>query len=183
MTLATDRIWTHPLLRRSAEISDDGIYRYRLDRDWTLPRESRVTACFTLLNPSKADAMRDDQTARRCMGFAARWGMTAISIVNLFAWRSTDPVALAHSARAGRDVVGALNDVAIAAAAAEADLIVCAWSEWYRRVDPERPASVLRILHEATALTPMMLRLTQRGDPAHPARLPYALPLMPYMPR
>jgi hypothetical protein len=75
-----------------AVISPCGRYRYALWRKWSteLP-----IACFVMLNPSIADAKKNDPTIRKCMGFAARWGCGGIRVVNLFAFRSTDPKALA----------------------------------------------------------------------------------------
>lgn len=76
-----------------AEISDCGRYRYRLWRSWgdgpRLP--------FVMLNPSTADADQDDPTIRRCVGFARRESYVGIEVVNLFAWRATDPKDLADT--------------------------------------------------------------------------------------
>jgi len=47
-----------------------------------------------MLNPSAADAFRDDPTIRRCMGFAQQWGYGSLSVGNLFAWRSHRPADL-----------------------------------------------------------------------------------------
>lgn len=76
---------------RGAVISDDGRYRYRLWRTWApeLPRMAWI-----MLNPSTADAEVDDPTIRRCVGFAKREGCGGIEVVNLYAYRSTDPSVL-----------------------------------------------------------------------------------------
>ena len=71
----------------AAGISECGCYRYWLTRTWN-PR--RATLCWVLLNPSTADADRDDPTIRRCQGFARSWGYGGIVVVNLFAYRATD---------------------------------------------------------------------------------------------
>ena len=74
-------------MRRSAMFSPCQRYRYRLSRRWgTGPR---VT--FVMLNPSTADAVHDDPTIRRCIGFAEREGFGALDVVNLFAGRATRP--------------------------------------------------------------------------------------------
>lgn len=55
-----------------AVISPDGLYRYRLTRNVGAPGSKGVTACVLMINPSTADAMQDDATIRRLIGFAER---------------------------------------------------------------------------------------------------------------
>ena len=73
---------------KTAEISRCGCYRYVLTRTWD---PSLPVLVFCMLNPSTADASQDDPTIRRCIGFAKREGCGGIAVVNLFAWRATDP--------------------------------------------------------------------------------------------
>lgn len=75
---------------RTADVSKCGRYRWWLRRSWKHGGDGRVV-CFVMLNPSTADSLKDDPTIRRCMGFARRWGFTAVSIRNLFPLRATDP--------------------------------------------------------------------------------------------
>ena len=49
-------------IKKSAEISPDGMYRYSLERTWD---EGKPTVLFICLNPSTADAVEDDATVRR----------------------------------------------------------------------------------------------------------------------
>jgi hypothetical protein len=74
-------------MRRTATLSDDRRYRYRLGRHWG----EGDLAVFLLLNPSTADAEHDDPTVRRCVGFAQREDCGGMEVINLFALRSTDP--------------------------------------------------------------------------------------------
>lgn len=69
----------------SASISGD--YRYRLGRAWA----GGPTCTFIMLNPSTADADQDDPTIRRCVGFAKALGCGALEVVNLYAYRATNP--------------------------------------------------------------------------------------------
>ena len=94
----------------SAIISPCGRYRYVLKRN--LPQAIRwVKPClFVMLNPSVADAELDDPTIRRCIGFAKREGCTELTVVNLFAYRSTDPEGLLIQTR---DPIGDMNDAYI----------------------------------------------------------------------
>lgn len=76
---------------RSASISADGTYRYRLTRIWD---GLKPTCAFVMLNPSTADGESDDPTIRKCIGFADRWGFGSIIVINAFAYRATSPAHL-----------------------------------------------------------------------------------------
>lgn len=73
-------------LQMDAAISDCGTYRYWLAR--RLSMGERAVA-FVGINPSTADATKDDPTIRKCVGFAQRWGYDWLYMLNLCAFRST----------------------------------------------------------------------------------------------
>ncbi|ARR54568.1 hypothetical protein HY78_14580 [Rhizorhabdus wittichii DC-6] len=91
------------LMRRSAEISDCGLYRYSLEREWGGGKGYPLTVC--MLNPSTADAQRDDPTLLTLINFAKLWGFSGLYIVNLFAWRASSPAEM----RTAADPVGPRN--------------------------------------------------------------------------
>jgi hypothetical protein len=93
----------------SARISECGKYRYELVRHGISPLRWVRPVLFIMLNPSTADADQDDATIRKCIKFAARMGGTRLTVVNLFALRSTDPRAL----RVAEDPEGPCNDGAL----------------------------------------------------------------------
>ena len=70
-----------------AELSEDGVYRYRLWRTWG----GGEIMAWVMLNPSTADSEIDDPTIRRCMSFAKREGYDGIEVINLYALRATKP--------------------------------------------------------------------------------------------
>jgi hypothetical protein len=78
------------------------------------------------LNPSSADASLDDPTLRRMIGFSRAAGFAGLEVVNLFAWRATEPRELVRAAME-RDVVGLRNDEAIDTAARLSAVLVAAW--------------------------------------------------------
>lgn len=78
-------------MNKNAILSPCDRYRYLLTRTWD---EALPVLVFCMLNPSTADASADDPTIRRCIGFAKREGCGGIAVVNLFAWRATDPGSL-----------------------------------------------------------------------------------------
>jgi hypothetical protein len=112
-------------MKRTAYISQDGLYRYRLTRSWiseSVPgRYGFVT--FILLNPSTADGEVDDPTVRRCINFAKRLGMDGLMIANLFALRATNPRALLTA----HDPIGPENDANILDACRVARQIIAGW--------------------------------------------------------
>jgi hypothetical protein len=147
-----------------ALLSDDGLYRFRLWRTWCLrPGTARVVN-FVMLNPSAADAARDDPTVRRCAGFARRWGFDGLTVTNLYALRAADP----RRPWAAPDPVGPANDEHLAEARAAA-LVVCAWGRHGEKGG--RGGSVLTLL-AGLGVAPHALALTASGEPAHPLYLP-----------
>lgn len=75
-------------MKSAAYLSEDRRYRYWLMREWdeTLPK-----MCVIGLNPSTADENTDDPTIRKCIGFARRLNCGGILMLNVGAYRATDP--------------------------------------------------------------------------------------------
>jgi hypothetical protein len=160
-------------LARAAVISDCGRYRYRLDRVWS---RNEKPAVFVMLNPSTADALVDDPTIRRCMGFARARDFGGIVVVNLFAWRATEPAELTARAHEGFDVVGPDNDRHLAEVFADAHTVVAAWG--VRGVFLGRDRTVAAMVPASAQLT--CLRTTKAGHPEHPLYLPGRLTPQPF---
>jgi hypothetical protein len=74
------------MLEKDALIDKTETYRYWLLRRWGQNLGNLIN--FVMLNPSKADADIDDNTIRRCISFAKKWGFDGIYITNLFAFRT-----------------------------------------------------------------------------------------------
>jgi hypothetical protein len=106
-------------IRSGAVISDCQQYRYSLTRVWA---ENAPRACFIMLNPSIADATINDPTIRRCIGFAIEMGCGSLEVVNLFAFRATDPKAMKQA----DDPIGPENDRYLIEAAQCAAQVICA---------------------------------------------------------
>lgn len=165
----------------TAVISSCGLYRYRLERvvqDHPLVAKPR-TVLWVMLNPSTADAERDDATIRKCRGFSRRWGFHRMLVGNLFAWRATLPADLwAHKTM--HDIIGPETDARLAVMAAEADQVIYAWgnqAEWW----PKRADVVAKTIHSINPNV-YVLGYTASGQPMHPVRLAYAVELNPWAP-
>lgn len=76
---------------RDAYISADGKYRYWLERRWHGGKADSPLIVWCMLNPSTADASIDDPTIRRCIGFTNVWGFGRLIVINLYAYRATNP--------------------------------------------------------------------------------------------
>lgn len=157
----------------SATFSACGRYRHLLTRELG----GTSIASFVMLNPSTADAAVNDPTIRRCMGFASRWGFGKAWIVNLYAFRATDPADMRRASRAGVDVTGGdSNDLAIALAVGLSDLVVVAWGA---HASFDRAEAVTARMVEAGRV-PMCLGLTSSGEPRHPLMMRGDAALVPY---
>lgn len=160
-------------MKKHATLSACGTYRYWLERSWAECGDKRPGGGhyekgflnFVMLNPSVADAERDDPTIRKCIGFAQRWGYIGIHVVNLFAFRATNPAVL----KTAKDPIGPDNHEFIRASVLSADLTVVAWGKmgsWMNRaVDVYRG-----LLDESLTVA---LRTNGDGSPEHPLYVPY----------
>lgn len=151
-------------MRRDADISDCGLYRYWLTRGWG---EGQMGA-WVMLNPSTADATQDDPTIRRCINFSKAWGWGSLVILNLFALRATDPAEL----RKADDPVGPLCDLGVKSFIGLMECgrpVVAAWGVNGTLLD--RDKAVLAML-AARGVQVQCLGVTKDGHPKHPLYLP-----------
>lgn len=153
--------------KRQAIFSPCKLYRYSLLIRW----DGAPLCQFIGLNPSTADAMKDDPTVRRCKGFAKRWGFGGIIMSNLFAYRATKPADLKRAAQpigerglfitAGAKEFAEQNDFHIWQDDIASGRTVAAWGADGAYL--ERDKAVCRML---TGL--YCLGLTQSHAPRHP---------------
>lgn len=153
-----------------AYFSKDGLYRYALERHWAIGSRRIL---WIMLNPSVADHDRDDLTIKKCIGFSKLWQASALRVVNIFAYISTDPKELLSWG----DPEGALALPVIEAAGQDCDKVICAWGalprELARRSWPTRQR-----IKELYADKMQCLGRTAGGYfPRHPSRIGYSTPL------
>lgn len=158
-----------------AEFSPCGRYRFRLWRvcDRMYPGEGTIAWC--MLNPSTADENVLDPTLRRVARFSREWDYERFVVVNLFAWRATDPDELLRT----RAAIGLYNMLAIESAVAASDLVVCGWGS-HRAASVEAQhilgiatpkAPLFTFAREAIGAKAHHLGLTKDDHPRHPLYL------------
>jgi hypothetical protein len=160
---------------KTARLSEDGKYRTLLERIWDRSRPAMVVFG---LNPSTADADKDDQTIRRSRTLAKRFGRGSLAMLNLYAWRSTDPAALDElnlKAAVGPETDDVIQEVLQRAQV----LVVCAWGSLSKPRDKARAAAVLEMIR-ARGHEPMCFGFTKDRSPRHPSRLPNDVDLVDY---
>jgi hypothetical protein len=141
----------------------EGPYRYTLTRS---TGEGDGTCCWVMLNPSTADATTDDPTLRKVVGFTRRWGFLGISVVNLFAWRATDPKAMQQAAREGHNIIGPRNDEIIREQVSGADRVVLAWGA--APFASVRREHVCAMIEDVAVCEVVCLEWTAGLNPKHP---------------
>ena len=134
-------------------------YRYVLGRTF---ETGRATVAFIGLNPSTATEAKDDPTMRRCIAFSQRWGYRHLIMLNLFAYRATDPhdLDITHNSVIGED-----NDLWLRAIPPRVNLIIAAWGAGGKRF--HRGAYVRRLL-KAAGTELKCFDVTNGGHPKHP---------------
>jgi hypothetical protein len=106
---------------KEATISDCNLYRYNLMRKWNLEGNNLVS--FIGLNPSTADANKDDPTLLRCINFSKSLGFDGLILVNLFAYRSKSPTVMKQHT----SPVGVENDIYIIDAIDQTNKTILCW--------------------------------------------------------
>lgn len=160
-------------IRRTASFDRTMRYRYGLLRIWH-EAQPRITMC--LLNPSTADHRQDDPTIRRCIRFAQDWGYGSLEIVNIFAYRSTQPAALYDLA----DPVGPRNDAAIARAVRRSNAVHLAWgTHGHLNERGQQVERRLLAIAREHALPITTFGRTACGQPKHPLYLASSTPPIP----
>jgi hypothetical protein len=189
-----------------ALFSDDELHRFTLHRtidkpvrwldlagvmaprpyNWTASR--RLVSCG--LNPSTADAFKNDSTVRKELVFGWLWWCQHYTKVNAYAWRDTHPENMFAAQKSGRDIVGfdwtghppCGNDEAIRQAlisvSRDGGIALAAWGT---HVDPNR-ARRLATLAAEVGVQWMCLGTNQDGSPKHSLYPPYVTKLVPWTP-
>jgi len=149
-------------------------WRYLLKHTWRdlLDPEERAIA-WIALNPSTADENQLDPTLRRIRGFSMDAGFNTFYMLNLFAFRATDPKIMKEQP----DPVGPDNDDWIRKTVSECSMVVCAWGQHGKYLD--RQDHVLAYLREMHADMRYM-ELAKDGTPKHPLYLKKSLRPVPF---
>lgn len=154
---------------KDAVISDDGLYRYLLVRQWD---PSKELVAFLMLNPSTADKKSDDATTRACRAIAQHAGFGGMIFINLYAFRSKDPDGLYLA----DDPVGPDNEKTIKWALRRVTKIILAWGNRGPTVLAGHTHAVLNSIRnywdECYALG-----VTGQGQPIHPRHMKADTPL------
>lgn len=163
-------------MKSGAEFSQDRKYRYLLWREWD---GRKPYAMFIGLNPSTADETKDDATIRRLIRFAYDWKFGGMFMLNIFAYRATDPKEM----KSAENPIGEIynsnnqrNDDFIFEYADRLSVIkvVACWGNHGRYLD--RGNQVRELLKESQGLANIgglqAFKMTKQGQPSHPLYLP-----------
>ena len=139
---------------KGAYFSDDKMYRYSLYRWWN---RLYPQIMFIGLNPSTADEFNDDPTIKRCISFAKKWGCGGLLMMNLFAFRATEPKVMKIS----ENPIGSENNYWLKQMSKKACTVVAAWGNHgsLRNRDKE----IIEMIPDLYCLG-----LTKQGQPKHP---------------
>lgn len=146
------------IIDNGAEFSTDRSYRYALWRIWD---ENKPWVLFIGLNPSTANEAVNDSTLNKCIHFADSWGFGGVYMVNLFAYRATEPKDMKRAA----EPVGQDNDAWIEKLSKQAGMVVAAWGndgDYLGRAD------IIRSRYSDLKC----LKVNASGEPAHPLYQP-----------
>lgn len=150
-------------MRRAATLSDDGRFRWTLERQWG----NGPYVCWVMLNPSTADAEVDDPTIRSIVERSEEWGFHRLVVVNLYPIRASDPQVARRWASTGEFLAEAKNRELVVGAVWDAGITLAAWG-----AAPWAAQQADRLLAEINNRMPgrvlYCLGTTSSGAPKHP---------------
>ncbi len=162
-------------MRKGARLSKDRRYRYWLIRRWD---ENHPLLCVIGLNPSTADAMQDDPTLRKVIGFAMDLGFGGVLVLNVGAYRTKDPREWKNAA----DPFGPENTIYHLKryiTRFRPAKIVVAWGK--NCTSDAAREGVTRFLSEFPRVH--CWGTNADGSPRHPGRIAYSTPLVLFRPK
>jgi hypothetical protein len=139
--------------------SPDRSHRYTLIHRWDELLNPDHGIAWICLNPSTADENQLDPTLRRIRDFSATWGYSFFVMLNLFAWRATQPADMKRTA----DPIGPDNDRLIAHWSGKVDRVMLGWGEHGAHLG--RDQQVLAYLDRSKTFC---LERNASGQPKHP---------------
>jgi len=147
------------MINSDAIFSENKKYRYVLVREWD---NNKPPIMIISLNPSTADEKTDDQTIRRCVGFAKNWGYGKLFVTNLFSFRATHPRDLFNS----KNPIGEKNDYWLRKLSKGVDKVVLAYGNHGKFKG--RHNEILKIIEN-----PYCIKKSKNNMPMHPLYLKY----------
>lgn len=133
-------------------------YRYLLVYKTGIANNRLAVGVFA--NPSTATADQPDPTLRRWRTYCRDWGFGQAAVLNVRAWRETNPKLLPPDPESyGPDNFGFILSVC-----SKAELLVCGWGKLGGKAG-------LDVLDGIKAYNPHALRLNKDGSPQHPLYL------------
>ena len=149
--------------------SPDLTYRYAFGRWWG-EADLATSDVWVLLNPATGDTEpRRRPTLEKCIKRSREAGRSGLVIVNLFAYRHTDPKTLQHA----DDPIGPANDEVLRVLTAGAPRTLAAWGSHGSLHGRSR--AVAPLLDK-----PLCLGTTAHGEPRHPLYVPGDAQLVPW---
>ncbi len=144
--------------------SPDRRYRYVLKHRWDelMPEN----ACMWIgLNPSTADEQQLDPTLRRIRGFCIVNDFNCFYMLNIFAFRATDPKVMKQES----DPTGPENDRWLREISDKCSIVVACWGTHGKHVG--RGEEVIRLFSKHRKKLHCLDR-TKDGHPMHPLYMP-----------
>lgn len=146
-------------------MSECGRYRYWLGQSWGRAPAAYPTITFVMMNPSTADAERDDATMRACRRIAQHHGFLRLGVVNVMGFRATAPADLLRA----EDPAGPLNALhARIHLSQTVGPIVCSWGQVHKRLARHEMAMVALLAQPEFSERLVALKIAMDGRPYHP---------------